>query len=267
VLRQRVRRLLSWRHFIEPDAILMTAPTAAASVPAPGAVEAVLRGSGLNPVAVQVATLQPAHVAMAEAVAEALNVLCVLDHPNIVRVLGVCVTDDSALWLVTAACGGGSLRTADALLRADRIDVRMRPLAQAATALQHVHAAGLHHGSITPDAILFTDSSRRRACLAGTALADATRAPLPSDAEIFRAPDTIFPSVAADVYALGVVTLWLLLGSAAAAVAAATPGGLVAAVERVSELGSSGRRVLAACLSHEPSARPAAQALAEALTI
>jgi hypothetical protein len=164
---------------------------------------------------------------------ETLGALQRLEHPYLVPVLdhGLETSEDDggeqAYYVVTQYMPGGSL--------AERLDGRALLLAEVvpilqrlAEALDAAHTAGLVHGGVNPDQVLF--DIRNRAYLADLGLNALLRPPpatgtlplpgmpdsLPSGTPAYLSPEQIRGQALdgrADVYALGVILYEMLTGS------------------------------------------------------
>ncbi len=140
-----------------------------------------------------------------------------LAHPNIVRILEV-IDDGSDLALVMEYAPGGSLshRLTDGVLTPKEVVEVLAPIADA---LAVAHARGVIHRDVKPSNILFSADARPlladfgialasgQASLTGTGTALGTAAYLAP--ELVRADQ---PTVASDIYALGIVAYQALVG-------------------------------------------------------
>lgn len=126
--------------------------------------------------------------------------LWLLDHPNINSIVDYW-RDPEGAFIVYRSHRGGVLDVA-AVLNAGQV------LSQVGSALAYAHSYGLAHGSVAPDRILLDESGN--AYLMGFPIAG--NLPPPGGSPQHMAPENIdgrSPSVAADVFALGMLALEL----------------------------------------------------------
>jgi len=184
-----------------------------------------------------------------------MGVIRRIDNEHLVRQHSVMALADGTLALVLDEVAGGSL----AHILADR-----GPLTPGETitttaplfgALADLHAAGIVHGGLTPEKILFTDDGRPQLSGSGVAGLLGRRIGLGDEPSGFVAPeliDGVDPSPASDVYALAAIGWFCLTG--APPVRATQGEGLTV------EPGTPPRlvQVLSSCLCTDPTARPSA---------
>lgn len=138
-----------------------------------------------------------------------------IDHPGVPR-LFECGLLDRRPWIATELVEGPSLAT-----RADELSLRaiVEVMRDVAEILEHVHAHGIVHHAVLPEAIVFAQGRRFPLCLVGWSHARATNslAPLPPLAKTrYAAPERRAGAEAdmrADLYSLGVIVRELLARS------------------------------------------------------
>jgi uncharacterized protein YecT (DUF1311 family) len=145
-----------------------------------------------------------------------------LDHPNIVRVLGIEALDEGAVAIVTRYVPGETLRDA---LRAEGGPIAFgraaRVLRDLAAALAHAHARRVVHRDVKPENVFLEDGTGR-ALLADFGIARRLDgdSPLTIDGSAFGTPTYMAPEQItgravderSDVYALGLVGWEMLAG-------------------------------------------------------
>lgn len=189
------------------------------------------RGSGLVYAAVHVVlprrvTIKVSPAAepwMRELAVEVVREACIvdaLDHPGIPRVYECGVLADRRPWMAMELVDG---RTLASLLAHGALAVldAIKLVRDVAEILDHVHARGLVHHHVTPDAIVIPRIARRfPLCLvdwSGARAHDATR-PLPfvpTELARYRAPELSLGAgdAAADVYSLGMIARELIIAA------------------------------------------------------
>ena len=201
-----------------------------------------------------------------------IDVLARLDHPGVVKLRGW-GTHDDVPYLVLDLAGGPTLadELADGALGLDRTIAAGQ---QVAEALVHAHALGIVHRDVKPSNILVDGAGRTR--LADFGIARLAGGPsLTSTGQVvgsapYLAPEQVAgeeAGPATDVYALGLVMIECLTGRRC------YPGTLVeAAVGRLHrppvvppDVPAWLRDILTAMTARDPTARPTAAAVAEAL--
>lgn len=183
-----------------------------------GVVYAAQRADGLyeREVALKTIRAELMSPAMQEAFAKERRHLAKLDHPSIVALYDAGIADDGQPWLAMQRVHGEAIdRWCDAH-RAD-LRVRVRMLAEACDAIAYAHAHGVLHQDIKPSNLLVTDDGKVKlldfglsALLGPQGEAGFVRIGVSS---AYAAPEVfegVPPSVAIDVYALGVVLYRIL---------------------------------------------------------
>lgn len=106
-------------------------------------------------VALKVITGSPKSYDKARFMREAFTVSCI-EHPNVVRIFDVDVTEDGIMFLAMSLVDGRSLKG-----RLDELyDHRYRVLHQIATGLEAIHSAGIVHRDIKPANIVISNDDR-----------------------------------------------------------------------------------------------------------
>jgi len=173
------------------------------------------------------------------------HVLRGFSHPHVEAVLGHGTTSDGQPYIIGEWVGDHDLRR---LLDADPVPHRERTasiLLQMCSALFAAHGRGLVHGRISPQAIAVVEPQRDLCKLAGFAV-PVTAAPC------YRAPELSggVATAAADVYALGALTLVMLSGQEP------EEGDLRPHVAQLPSLSVNARELLDACLDPVDRVRP-----------
>lgn len=128
-----------------------------------------------------------------------IGLLASLSHPNIVRMVGACVTD-SRLEMVMELVEGG-----DAMLLSARDDVRLdwrrrlTWMAHIASALGYLHAKSIIHRDIKTENILIVDMDKAKLCDFGLAMRKGAkrrelRGPLTASTKTLAAPSRSTPT-------------------------------------------------------------------------
>ncbi len=183
-----------------------------------GVVYAAQRADGLyeREVALKTIRAELMSPAMQEAFAKERRHLAKLDHPSIVALYDAGIADDGQPWLAMPRVHGEPIdRWCDAH-RAD-LRVRVRMLTKACDAIAYAHAHGVLHQDIKPSNLLVTDDGKVKLLDFGLS---ALRGPQGEAGFVrigvssaYAAPEVFGgapPSVAIDVYALGVVLYRML---------------------------------------------------------
>jgi hypothetical protein len=192
-----------------------------------------------------------------------------LDHPHLVRFLGLYRTQDGTLALAYELVPG---RPLDQVLAEARLPFprAMAILAGVAAGLDHLHAAGLIHRDLKPENVMLSPGDHPKLLDFGLARPIAPGATLTAAGIIAGTPRSMAPeilrgepaTVRSDLFALGCVAFELLAGSApypedlAEVVAAHAKEGSPPASTRCPELPRSIDAPLAAALARDPAARP-----------
>jgi eukaryotic-like serine/threonine-protein kinase len=197
-------------------------------------------------------------------------------HPAAVRVLDAGI-DDDAPWLVMEHVAGGSL--ADQLQSGDRLPLADGALigSDVAGALSALHAAGIVHRDVTPSNILLPPDGGARLgdfgiarTWDGSALEDVTLTGDLVGTLRFVAPEVLAGepvAPAADVWALGAVLYEAVTGRRP--FDASSPAALLASqrsVPPMDDVDPALAPLLGRMLDPDPAGRPAATAVASALT-
>lgn len=144
-------------------------------------------------------------------------------HPNVVRVLDSCLTDDTR-YLVMEYAGGSSLYQLLAAQPLISIEQACRLTIQAATGLQHIHDHGLTHRDITPSNLILDSNGTLRIVDFGIvhqAEIDSLESRLTDANTLIGTIDFMAPEQAtdvrnvgarADIYSLGCTLAWMLTG-------------------------------------------------------
>jgi serine/threonine-protein kinase len=183
-----------------------------------GVVYAAQRADGLyeREVALKTIRAELMSPAMQEAFAKERRHLAKLDHPSIVALYDAGIADDGQPWLAMPRVHGEAI---DRWCDAHRADLRprVRMLAEACDAIAYAHAHGVLHQDIKPSNLLVTDDGKVKlldfglsALLGPQGEAGFVRIGVSS---AYAAPEVFEgapPSVAIDVYALGVVLYRML---------------------------------------------------------
>ncbi len=145
------------------------------------------------------------------------EVIAQIRHPNVVRIFDLGIADDMA-FIVMEYFPGGHLgkRLADGLSPAEAIDL----LAQAAAALEAIHAVGLLHRDLKPANMMLRNDGSLALIDFGVAKQRGATADLTSCGEIFGTPYYMSPEQGegavvderTDIYSLGVVFHEMLTG-------------------------------------------------------
>lgn len=159
------------------------------------------------------------------------QILASLAHPGIARLLDGGTTEDGAPFIVMELIDG---RPIDAFCDDENLDVRdrVRLFLDVTDAVQHAHHALVVHRDLKPSNILVTPEGRPKLLDFGVAklLAEGEEAETTGLGPLtpaFASPEQLKglrPTVATDVYALGLVLYRLLTGRLAFILEGATPG-------------------------------------------
>jgi serine/threonine-protein kinase len=215
-----------------------------------------------------------------------------LQHPNLVSIVDLGVTDTGAPFLVMELVTGGSLEGQRS--RFGQTEWALPILRQIAQGLAALHDAGVVHRDLKPANVLLTSAGVAKVSDFGIARMQAWAAvdsvgptaaagPGPGaltgtgmwlGTPVYMAPESVHGgrtlSPAADLFAFGLLAYELLMG----ALPHATPAVLLALARQpvpvpprldVPGLPANAAALLAACLAPEPDARPAVDALITAL--
>jgi eukaryotic-like serine/threonine-protein kinase len=200
------------------------------------------------------------------------SILAELDHPHIMRVLGI-VGDGDGVAIVMPYAAGGSLE--QLLARQGRLTPSraVAVVAPIAEALASAHRAGVLHGDVKPGNILFTSGGE--ALLSDFGVARWLSGPAAADdgskgtAE-YLAPEVLegaAPDVRSDVYALGVVAYEVLTGhppytgpTALSVIRAADAGDHEPVDRLMPEVPPALAAVVEAAIDRRPERRPASAA-------
>jgi serine/threonine-protein kinase len=143
----------------------------------------------------------------------------VLDHPHVVRLLDLGVTDDQP-WLSWELVAGA--RPLDVAMRGLDLEEKVRLLCQAAAGVAHAHARGVTHRDLKPANVLVDASGRARVADFGMAIAeDEARLTISgalTGSPLWMAPEQVRGrreehGPRTDVWALGVMLYQALTGS------------------------------------------------------
>ena len=193
-----------------------------------------------------------------EAKAQATHLMGVIrriDNEHLVRQHSAIALADGTLALVLDEVAGGSLAH---VLRGRRTltpGEAITTIAPLFSALADLHAAGIVHGGLTPEKILFTEDGRPQMIGSGVAGLLGRSTGLGDEPSGFVAPELTEgadPSPASDVYAMAAIGWFCLTG--APPVPAAEGEGLTVESETPPRL----VQVLSSCLCADPTARPSA---------
>jgi len=144
-------------------------------------------------------------------------------HPNVVRVLDSCLSDETR-YLVMEYAGGRNLWQLVANQPPMTVEQACRLTLQAAEGLQHIHAHGLIHRDIKPSNLIIDDQGRLKIVDFGIvhhAEIDQTGSRLTEPNALIGTADFMAPEQAADIhsvgpksdiYSLGCTLAWLLTG-------------------------------------------------------
>lgn len=200
------------------------------------------------------------------------SILAELDHPHIVRVLGI-VDDGAGTAIVMQYASGGSLErrlASEGRLPAARAVAVLAPVADA---LASSHRAGVLHGDVKPGNILFTSDGE--ALLSDFGVARWLSGPVtadhaPSGTAEYLAPEVLdgaAPDARSDVYALGVVAYEMLVGrppftgpTSLSVIRAADAGDHVPLGEAVAGVPEALAAVVEEAIARQPEHRPATAA-------
>jgi serine/threonine protein kinase len=191
-----------------------------------------------------------------------------LNHPHVLRFLGISEVQDGKVAFLFELMPRGSLRM---ILSnptvALPLEDRVRLIAEIAMGMGYLHSRGVVHGSLRPSNILLSDTLQAKVadfCCRGAAEAEATlRGVEPTDKVVWCSPELLSGariSKASDVYAFGVLS-WALLtrsdpykGLPLALVVTNVREGIVSL--DLKGLSGEAQWLLLSCLAFQPSARP-----------
>ncbi|WP_394159600.1 serine/threonine protein kinase [Galactobacter valiniphilus] len=174
------------------------------------------------------------------------------DHPHLVALFGP-TADDAGV--VMELVPGGTLEglmEARGTLPVGEAVTLLVPLARA---LAHLHAAGVSHGDVAPQNIMFRADSSPVLIDPGSIRLPA-QAPGPASTLGF-APEGEAPGTAGDVYAWGAVAWWVLTGEQPGPASHRTP-----LIMLCRELSPATARLIEDCVDADPRVRPPASELA-----
>jgi serine/threonine-protein kinase len=211
--------------------------------------------------------------------AQEAEILRVLDHPCIVRVLGRGVTRDGSPFVAMEWVDGIDLRTKlDRARRLPPADVR-DIVGQICSALGDAHEHGVIHRDVKPENVLLLAPEHVAVKVVDFGMAKVTTpgaAKLTIDNKIFGTPQYMSPErargrpvgAASDVYGVAVMTYEMLTGrrpfDAASPVVVLTQH-LKAAPPPMQGVGREIEQAVLAGLAKDPAARPSARAFARRL--
>lgn len=142
------------------------------------------------------------------------EILSVLDHPNIVRVLDV-IEHRGEIAIAMPVADGGSLAERIEQHGALPCDEALEVIAAIADALASAHRRGVLHRDVTPANVLFTSDGHPLLTDFGVAITDPTASTPPAGTPGYLDPALLAghpPSPASDVYALAAMTYHALAG-------------------------------------------------------
>lgn len=174
------------------------------------------------------------------------------DHPHLVSIVGPALQDEG---LVMELVPGGSLAGLVQARGTLPIGEAVTLLVPLARALAHLHAAGVSHGDVAPQNIMFRADSSPVLIDPGSVRLPG-QAPSPGGTEGFGA-GAEEPGPAADVFGWGAVAWWVLTGE--------TPGPASHRVPLVMlrrDLAPATARLIEDCIDADPRVRPPAAELA-----
>lgn len=200
---------------------------------------------------------------LSEACAQATHLMAALhgiDNEHLVRQYDVIALADGTLALVLEEVVGGSLANVLGARGPLGPGETITTLAPLFGALADLHAAGIVHGNLGPEKILYSDDGRPQLGGLGSACLQGRRAVPGDELSGLLAPELADggdPSAASDVYALAAIGWFALTGA---------PPGPAAACPTVSSVEHEGLpklvQVLTSCLGTDPAARPSARVIA-----
>ncbi|WP_288799810.1 serine/threonine-protein kinase [uncultured Arsenicicoccus sp.] len=199
----------------------------------------------------------------AESVLRELDWLRQVHHPGVVELLDALVLDDQRVVVVLTLAEGGSLsdlvRSRGHLTPSEVVSV----LLGLATTIRDLHGARLVHGDLSPGNVLLDAAGRPLVGDLGTLSAFDEAVEDPWGTTGFVAPDVVAggePTAASDVYSLGALAWYALVGEARPA--ATDPRELDA---RVPDTPAELLDVVRACLAPRPDDRPEVGDLVDSL--
>ena len=182
-----------------------------------------------------------------------------IEHPHVLKLLGVHDGPDGVLLVLERAEGGSLLDsvTTRGALPPGEVVTATGPIAQA---LAMAHATGLLHGDVTPGNVLFSADGRPMLADLGLARLAGERPDHIGGTHGFTAPEVLggeAPTPASDVYSLAVTVRTALVG--------VLPDDPRAALVKSPPLPATPVSVVERALGVEPRNRPSAAELADAL--
>jgi len=188
-------------------------------------------------------------------------------HEHLVRLHEAHPLADGSVAQVLDLADGGTLTellAARGRLEPGEVATICTPIAGALAA---IHAAGVVHGGLTPDKVLFTREGKPLLALGSAArLAEERHSPTVAGASGFLAPELLagdLPSPASDVYALGALVWFALTGRALLPQPGSSPQAAPVALSPAADeatpvVGSAFAPVVAQLLAADPRVRPEA---------